>query len=405
MKNNANGIFDRAAAVEIREDFLSSRQKQNNSKPEEYDEMASYIRSSAVENDLNRLKRGEFFFSAPRHFRIPKNLSQRKRDIYVWYGTEKYLLSLLCYLLRDYDSIFSPCLYSFRSQMNAHDFIRKLLRCPDTRKYYIVKADISSYASSIVPEQILPQLKKIFQNDPGMYSLYEFLLLRRECIERDGSLVKCEPGILGGNPLSNFLMNVCLMDLDTYYECHSPLYCRYSDDLIIFAENRAEAERYISFFQSVLKEKHLTVNPEKMRLIEPGEQVDILGYSLNQGILDIADHSRQKLLRKIRMHSKRLILAKKERHLTDREAAVQMTVYCNNLFFGKAGSNELSWSRWIFPVINTIASLKEMDHYAQEAIRYVYCGSFSAKRYRLRYRDLQKMGYRSLVHEYYHFER
>lgn len=176
---------------------------------------------------------------------------------------------------------------------------------------------------------------------------------------------------LGGNPLSNFLMNVCLMDLDTYYECHSPLYCRYSDDLIIFAENRAEAERYISFFQSVLKEKHLTVNPEKMRLIEPGEQVDILGYSLNQGILDIADHSRQKLLRKIRMHSKRLILAKKERHLTDREAAVQMTVYCNNLFFGKAGSNELSWSRWIFPVINTIASLKEMDHYAQEAIRYV----------------------------------
>ncbi|MDT3844990.1 MAG: transposase [Bacillota bacterium] len=107
----------------------------------------------------------------------------------------------------------------------------------------------------------------------------------------------------------------------------------------------------------------------------------------------------------IRMHSKRLILAKKERHLTDREAAVQMTVYCNNLFFGKAGSNELSWSRWIFPVINTIASLKEMDHYAQEAIRYVYCGSFSAKRYRLRYRDIQKMGYRSLVHEYYHFER
>ena len=42
----------------------------------------------------------------------------------------------------------------------------KLKNVPDLTDYYIVKADISNYVGSIVPELILPILKKISKGSP-----------------------------------------------------------------------------------------------------------------------------------------------------------------------------------------------------------------------------------------------
>ena len=403
MKGEIPGILDRAMSKGKRKAFLLHRKESSKMKDEEFEEMASYIKSDACEEDLRRLKEGEFFFSAPFHYRIPKNFSEKKRDLYVWKGSEKYLFSLIGYIMRDHDAIFSPCLYSFRARLSAQDFLKKLRNYPEIEKYYVVKADVSNYVSSIVPEQILVRLKKIWGNDPAFYAILESLLLRRECIERDGSVVRCEPGGLGGNPLSNHFMNVYLMELDEYYEKRSPLYCRYSDDLIIFARTLEEALEYRSYFLQTLEEKHLTTNPEKTTIVEPGGQVDVLGCCLKNGVMDIAEHAKNKLKRKIRIRAGRLIKDKKRYGLTDREAAEQMVAACNGMFFGWSESNTLSWSRWLFPVITVTDSLKELDHYAQDAIRHVYWGTFSGKQYRTRYADLKEMGYRSLVHAYYHF--
>ena len=403
MNSKLPGILDRAMSEEYRKAFLEYRKEKRRIKDEEYEELASYIDSDKCVEDIRRLKRGDFFFSAPHHFRIPKNFSGRKRDIYVWYGSEKYLFSLISYVMRDHDSIYSPCLYSFRTTLSAKDFLKKLRNFPDTEKYYIVKADVSNYVSSIVPELILPRLKKIWADDPEFYAVLEKVLLRRECIERDGSVVSCEPGGMGGLPLSNHFMNVYLMELDEYFGERSPLYCRYSDDLMIFARSLEEAQEYQSYFLDVLREKRLSTNPEKTVVIEPGGQVDILGCSLKNGVMDISEHSKNKLKRKIRIRALRLLKDKKNSGLSDREAAEKMAVFCMHTFFGWDNSKRISWSRWLFPVITTTDSLRELDHYVQDAIRYVYWGTFREKRYRTSYKDLKDMGYKSLVHAYYHF--
>ena len=42
----------------------------------------------------------------------------------------------------------------------------------------------------------------------------------------------------------------------------------------------------------------------------------------------------------------------------------------NRKLYDSDAPNETNWSRWYFPVINTDKSLKELDTYMQECLRY-----------------------------------
>ena len=399
------GIFYEALSEEIRERFIRHRDTRDNHYDGIFEEMASYIRSDECTKDLYKLIDGNYeMLTPPYHFRIPKNFSGRKRDIYTWYGNTRYLVKLIAYCLRKYDYKYPDGLYSFRTKLTARDFLLKLRNFEGIENYYIVKADVSNYVGSIVPEQIIPMLEELWSDDPAFLNLLKHILLQKKVIERDGSIVDAEPGGLGGIPLANHFMNIYLTELDRHFYPIAPLYCRYSDDIIIFARTKEEAEEYIEYFNSVLEKRKLHTNNEKTYLIQPGESVEILGCRMKDGNMDISDHAKNKLKRKIRMHANRLIKRKKRQGISDEEAGKMMIDYCHNIFFGINKKNELTWSRWIFPVITETTSLKELDNYIQNAIRYVIAGSFADKKYRTTYEDLKKLGYRSLVHSYYHFE-
>ena len=52
-------------------------------------------------------------------------------------------------------------------------------------------------------------------------------------------------------------------------------------------------------------------------------------------------------------------------------------------------------------MITTDESLRRIDHYAQDCIRYLLTGKRTKGRFDARYADIRALGYRSLVHEYY----
>ena len=62
---------------------------------------------------------------------------------------------------------------------------------------------------------------------------------------------------------------------------------------------------------------------------------------------------------------------------------------------------ELTWSRWYFPVINCANGLQTLDHYLQQSVRVLATGKHSKANYRTTYNLMKRLGYRSLVHEYY----
>ncbi len=399
------GILDRVRTQEVREAFIRYRTRKESYNKEEAENMAAYILSDECARDIDRMIRGEYRLSPPFHYRIPKDLSGRKRHVYSFKGTENYLLKLIAFGLRGYDGMFSDSLYSFRTSRTAQDFLRILRDNKERSQYYIIKADVTNYVGSIVPEKIIPRLEQLFSGDPSFIELLKALLLRRECIEPDGSVVSCEPGGLGGISLANLFMNVYLMEMDEYFDSRAPLYCRYSDDVIIFARSRQEAEDYLKVFQRILEEKELKTNSEKTCLIEPGEEVEILGCKLKDGKMDIADHAKGRLKRKIRMKARRLNREKWKNGLSDEECGRIMVQYCNRLFFGGGIAHQLTWAKWLFPVITDTAGLRELDRYVQNAIRFSITGTMAGRRYRIRYQELKEMGYRSLVHAFCHFER
>ena len=52
-------------------------------------------------------------------------------------------------------------------------------------------------------------------------------------------------------------------------------------------------------------------------------------------------------------------------------------------------------------MINTDRSLKVLDAYMQDCIRYIVTESRTKSRYNFRYEQMKDLGYRSLVHEWY----
>ncbi|MBQ6325526.1 MAG: hypothetical protein IJI26_05610 [Clostridia bacterium] len=399
-------VLDIAADREKRQGLLRHLEATGKKQYEgqQYVEMEAYLLSDNCVEDLMRLRQGDFFFAPPFHYRVPKNASGAMRDVYAFKGREKYLLRLIAWVMHDYDDTLPQGLYSFRRSVQARDFLKKVRNFKDFEKYYIVKADVSNYVGSIVPEKIIPQLEVIWQHDPALLNLLRFLLLRRECIDQDGNVVACEPGGMGGIPVANYFMNVYLIEMDLYFYGRAPLYSRYSDDVVILARSLPEAEAYRERFLQILQERQLVTNPNKTRLLMPGESVEILGYKVCRGKIDISDHAMQKIKRKLRIKSRKMLQYKRQKHLTDVQAAQQMIDYCNYVLYGDAGKHELSWARWYFPVLTTADGLREVDRYAQDAIRFVMCGSLRRKRYSIRYEELQDLGYKSLVHAYYHFD-
>ena len=67
----------------------------------------------------------------------------------------------------------------------------------------------------------------------------------------------------------------------------------------------------------------------------------------------------------------------------------------NRKLFGMdARENDLCWAQWFFPVINTDNSLKMLDNYIQQRLRYSLTGKYNKLNYRkVPYSLLQHAGY------------
>jgi hypothetical protein len=77
----------------------------------------------------------------------------------------------------------------------------------------------------------------------------------------------------------------------------------------------------------------------------------------------------------------------------------------NRKLFENNMEHELTWARWYFPLINTTDSLKVLDRYSQDCIRYLATGKRTKSAYNFRYADMKEIGYISLVNRYYNMQK
>ena len=344
-------------------------------------------------------------FPLPRKSVISKMTSGKKRVVYTYPKAENTVLKLLTWLLlRRCDGLFEDNLYSFRPGRTAKDAVRALRAVPGLGDMWAYKADVSNYFNSIPVEKLLPMLAEALGEDGRLYGFLSALLGEERALS-GRETVREQKGIMAGTPLSAFYANLYLRELDRHFARRGVPYARYSDDIILFAPDRAGAEALAGEVRTILTEHGLGLNPAKEELFDPAEGWTFLGFRCRGDAVDIAPASLEKIKGKMRRKSRALMRWRQRGGYGGEKAAAAFIRVFNRKLLESPPDNDLSWSRWFFPLLTTADSLRVIDRYAQDCLRWLVSGKHTKGRYDVRYEDLKRLGYRSLVHEYYAFQK
>lgn len=319
---------------------------------------------------------GTYKFSTPQKKLISKNRFGKKREVYLFKREEAVVLKILNYLLSRYDDVFSPNLFSYRTSVGVKDAVRNLFADKDLRHKYGYKTDIHSYFNTIDADLLLADLQIVLNDDP---QLFEFMknILTKDRFKIGKRIMRGKCGALPGVPISPFFANVYLMELDKHFVDSNITYMRYSDDIIMFADSKEELDEAISYMHGYISERKLSINPSKDKYFMPGEEFDFFGFSISSERIDLCENTMKKIKGNIKRHSRkfRTWMAKKNAPM---ESTVRAYItYYNKKFYGRGEEGELTWDLWYLPTITTDESLKEIDHYLQDRIRFVATGRYN----------------------------
>jgi len=382
------------------EEFLSYKLSNRYISKKEKEQFTSFVSEKRYCQVASAIrKNGGLSFPARRE--INKSGTSKKRTVFTFSDDENIYLKALGYLLYRYDSKLSPRCYSFRRTISARDAIFDILSQKDRDSLYCFKADISNYFNSIPADSLVEVLKEIITDDPKLLSFLSDLLLSGKSTLPDGTVSEEPRGAMAGIPVSPFFANVYLLSMDRYFEEKGVSYFRYSDDILIFSHSREDLDAHITGFYRQIEEKGLSVNPKKVSVSSPGDAWEFLGFSYKDGQVDISEVTKNKLKGKIRRKAKALLRWKTKTGAEYERAARALIRTFNKKLYNEENDDLFTWCRWFFPVITTDKSLRELDQYLLEYVRYLYSGRHYKGNFRITYDDIKKMGFRSLVHEYY----
>ena len=381
------------------EEFLTYRLRKGRFNWQEFDVADTFVSEKQYLPVVERLLRGEGLSFPTKHL-VNKMGSGKKRVVYSFEDDEMNVLKCMSYLLYRFDSTLSPNCYSFRRNVTAHDAVRNLVRAIDGRLMWAYKLDIHDYFNSISIPLLLPILREVFAEDPNLFRFFE-QILTEECAIFKGEIVRENHGVMAGTPISPFLANIYLKEVDQYFAKNDVIYARYSDDIILFAPDEDTLHQYIDTLKAFLDAYRLEVNPEKEKIYRPDEPFDFLGFKVLGSKIDISDATKRKMKDKIRRKTRVLLRWRTQKNIPTDAALKGLIKFFNRKFFEPDDIQTLTWSRWFFPLINSTDGLKEIDHYLQDNIRFLATGKHNKANYRIRYQHLKSLGYRSLVHEYY----
>ena len=380
-------------------EFINYKLKNTFSK-KEIKEYKNIKNNNKVKDIIKSIQENNYTFTLPKKTIINKIRKNKKRIVYQYSKEETYILKFITYLLYEYDYLFSNNLYSFRQNISVKNAINDIKK-DKINDNYSYKVDIKNYFNSININKIIKELEKDIEKDA--YQFIKDILLNKYIIYKN-DIFEEQKGIMAGVPISSFLANYYLKDIDKYFYDNNINYYRYADDILMSSPNKKELENHIKYIKKELKKKDLSINQEKEYFYEPNTPIEFLGFSILNQEIDISSNSIKKIKGKIKRSSKSIRRWMLKKNIKVEPSIKTMTKKFNKKFLGKE-DNELSWKYWYFPLITTTKSLKIIDEYMQQELRYLITGKHNKKNYEIvPYDLLKKCGYKSLVNEYYNFK-
>ena len=392
-------LIDLLDSKEAWEGFFQYKQEKGHLAKQDEEALTLFISSEDYHQVAASILKGEAF-SPPQKILINKLGTAKKRVVYSFSNQEMWMLKLLSWLLYRYDDKQPAGCYSFRRNLGVHRAFRDITRTPGIDQHWCCKLDINDYFNSIQIPRMLNILSDVLSDDRALFSFFK-QMLSSDVAYFNGELVSEKRGVMAGTPTAPFLANLYLRELDEWFKSRNLPYARYSDDIIIFARTEEEINHCRRVAEGIISNHGLSINKEKEYIAAPGEAWEFLGMSYSSGTIDLSEVTKTKLKGKIRRKARALRRWMIRKNATAERAQRAFIRSFNRKFFENTGTNDLTWSRWFFPLLTTSESLCEIDHYLQQYIRYIATGRFNGANYRLDYQSIKELGFRSLVHEYY----
>ena len=336
------------------------------------DELLPYLRENQ-ETLIQEIRNGKFKPNPVRRVEIPKETKGEFRMLGVPTVVDRVIQQAITQELTTiYEDQFSENSFGFRPKRGAHDALRQCQENVNEGYVYVVDMDLEKFFDTVCQSKLIEVLSRTIKDGRVISLIHKYL---NAGVIANGIFERTEIGMPQGGPLSPFLSNIMLNELDKELERRGHRFVRYADDCMIFCKSKKSAERTLKNIIPFIEGKlFLKVNRKKTTVAHVSK-VKYLGYSFY----------RNKGKCRFRVHPKSVAKMKnKIRELTDRN---------NGMSNAKREEKYQQFVRgWVnyFKLADMKNLLKDTDEWARRRIRAVYWKQW--KKIKTKYRMLKALG-------------
>jgi RNA-directed DNA polymerase len=278
---------------------------------------------------------------------------------------------ILQILQPELDPMFHDDSYGFRPGRSAHQAICRAQALVNEGRKWCVDVDLEKFFDRVNHDVLMDRVGKRIKDRRVVKLIFKFLkagILNQEVV------MEREEGTPQGGPLSPFLANLLLDEVDWELERRGLAFVRYADDCNVYVRSKRAAENAMVVLEKLFTGLRLKINREKSAVARAWER-KILGYRFWISVKGVQKAAAKSSIEKLRS---------KVRDLTSRTSgrSVETTI-------GELSRYLRGWKEY-FRLADTPKVFRELDSWIRRRLRMIYLKQW--KRGKTWYRELVARG-------------
>lgn len=209
------------------------------------------------------------------------NRDSKERMVSILCVRDKIVQQAICFELNKiFEDTFSDSAYAYRTQYSALQAIEKVENwIKHDGAMYFLKTDILKFFDNMLIERTIKLLQRRIHDEKVLNLINVCLHMKN--IDSYGIIHEKTIGVYQGSLLAPVLSNIYLTDFDRWLERIEKRYIRYSDDILVFGNDKSVLEELLGRMSAFLEKQGLKLNENKTFIGKLEEGFIFLGYKFN----------------------------------------------------------------------------------------------------------------------------